>query len=140
MQRTIEQAKQLSAKLRALPHIQDEQRKISKQEEIRMLASEISTLIRERNWTIQQVAEYLTREGLEISSATLKNYLQRSKSSGKPSSKKKPTATKEASCTPTGANPTGMSIGERAAAALPSAQSDHRTAQAAIMRPDRTTI
>lgn len=80
MHRTIEQATLLSAKLKALPHIENERRKISKQEEIKLLASDISTLTQERNWTIHQVAEYLTGEGLEIAAPTLKSYLQRSKS------------------------------------------------------------
>lgn len=78
MRRTIEQAEQLAAKLRALPAVENKTREISKQEEVRLLAADILALIRERNWTIQQVAEYLTTEGLEIGAPTLKSYLQRS--------------------------------------------------------------
>ncbi|ENH6339042.1 protein mobC [Burkholderia vietnamiensis] len=90
MRRTIEQAEQLAAKLRALPAVENKTREISKQEEVRLLAADILALIRERNWTIQQVAEYLTTEGLEIGAPTLKSYLQRSKAtSKKPSGKRK---------------------------------------------------
>ena len=139
MVRTIAQAEALAEKLRALPAIENKNRPISKAEEIKLLAGEIAAL-QERNYSLQQIASFLTCEGLEISTATLKNYLQRSKASGKRTAKKKPaTAPKEAaSTTPQAA--TGQSLGERAAAALPPAQSDHRTAQAAITRPDRATI
>ncbi len=64
MRRTIEQVEQLAAKLRALPAVENKTREISKQEEVRLLAADIPALIRERNWTIQQVAAYLTTEGL----------------------------------------------------------------------------
>ncbi len=143
MARTIAQAEALAEKLRALPAIENKNRPISKAEEIKLLADEIAAL-QERNYSLQQIAEFLTGEGLEISTATLKNYLQRSKgskaTSKRPSKKKPAVAPKEApSATPQAT--AGQSIGERAAAALPPAKSDHhQTAQAAIMRPDRERI
>ena len=139
MVRTIAQAEALAEKLRALPAIENKNRPISKAEEIKLLAGEIAAL-QERNYSLQQIASFLTGEGLEISTATLKNYLQRSKATSKrPSKKKAATAPKEAP-SPTPQAATGQSLGERAAAALPHTQSDHRTAQAAITRPDRATI
>lgn len=140
MTRTIAQAEALAEKLRALPAIENKNRPISKAEEIKLLASEIAAL-QERNYSLQQIAEFLTGEGLEISTATLKNYLQRSKATSKRPSKKKPAAAPKEAPSPTPQATAGQSIGERAAAALPPAKSDHhQTAQAAIMRPDRERI
>ena len=83
MRRSVGQAEKLADKLRALPERDKSQRKISKQDEIRMLSSVIQELIHERHWTLQEIADYLTSEGLEIGVPTLKNYLYRSKSSPK---------------------------------------------------------
>ena len=113
---------------------------LTKAEEIKLLASEIAAL-QDRNYSLQQIAEFLTGEGLEISTATLKNYLQRSKATSKRPSKKKPAAAPKEAPSPTPQATAGQSIGERAAAALPPAKSDHhQTAQAAITRPDRERI
>ena len=140
MARTVAQAEALAEKLRALPAIENKNRPISKAEEIKLLASEIAAL-QERNYSLQQIAEFLTGEGLEISTATLKNYLQRSKATSKRPSKKKPAAAPKEAPSPTPQATAGQSIGERAAAALPPAKSDHhQTAQAAITRPDRERI
>ena len=140
MVRTIAQAEALAEKLRALPAIENKNRPISKAEEIKLLAGEIAAL-QERNYSLQQIASFLTGEGLEISTATLKNYLQRSKATSKRPPKKKPAAAPKEAPSPTPQATAGQSIGERAAAALPPAKSDHhQTAQAAIMRPDRERI
>ena len=140
MARTVAQAEALAEKLRALPAIENKNRPISKAEEIKLLANEIAAL-QERNYSLQQIAEFLTGEGLEISTATLKNYLQRSKATSKRPSKKKPAAAPKEAPSPTPQATAGQSIGERAAAALPPAKSDHhQTAQAAITRPDRERI
>ncbi len=140
MARTVAQAEALAEKLRALPAIENKNRPISKAEEIKLLADEIAAL-QERNYSLQQIAEFLTGEGLEISTATLKNYLQRSKATSKRPSKKKPAAAPKEAPSPTPQATAGQSIGERAAAALPPAKSDHhQTAQAAITRPDRERI
>lgn len=147
MRRTLEQAEQLAEKLRALPAVEDKTREISKQEEVRLLAADILALIRERNWTIQQVAEYLTAEGLEIGAPTLKSYLQRSKaSSKKPAGKRKtatisvvPDSTQNVSRASEGL-PSTPSIGERAAAALSQASSNTSSATAAITRRDRQQL
>ncbi len=139
MVRTIAQAEALAEKLRALPAIENKNRPISKAEEIKLLAGEIAAL-QERNYSLQQIASFLTGEGLEISTATLKNYLQRSKATSKRPPKKKPAAAPKEAASTTPQAATGQSLGERAAAALPPAQSEHRAAQAAITRPDRATI
>jgi hypothetical protein len=79
---TIEQVETLAAKLRTLPPIENKKRFVSKQESIKMLANEIDAL-RKRGYTLEQVAELLTADHLEIGTSTLKSYLQRSQSSSK---------------------------------------------------------
>lgn len=88
MARTLAHAEALAEKLRALPAIENKTRPISKAEEIKLLAGEIATL-QQRNYSLQQIAQFLTGEGLGISTATLKNYLQRSKAAGKRPTKKR---------------------------------------------------
>lgn len=133
MPRTIAQAEALAEILRALPAVENRNRVISKAEEVKILADEI-TALQSRNYTLQQIAEILTSDGLEIGTGTLKNYLQRSKSI-KRNSKKKTNSSLAVSTIPT-----GNSIGERAAASLPEQGDSHQLAQAAITRPDRTKI
>lgn len=121
MARTVAKTEALAEKLRALPPLENKNRPISKAEEIKLLATEIAAL-QERNYSLQQIAEFLTGDGLEISTATLKNYLQRSKTSAKRPAKKKPAAAPKEALSTTPQATTGQRIGVRAAAALPPAR------------------
>ena len=82
---TVEQVERIAEKLRSLPPIENKKRVVSKQESIKLLTSEIAGL-RERGYTLEQIAELLTADQLEIGAPTLKSYLQRAK----PSSKARP--------------------------------------------------
>ncbi len=143
---TVEQVERIAEKLRALPPIENKKRVVSKQESIKMLTSEIAGL-RERGYTLEQIAELLTADQLEIGAPTLKSYLQRTKpGSKKPSVKRKAAA----AGTPPGdsqqaqhasqSQPPAQTIGERAAAALPQTSGNNTSAVAAITRPDRPRI
>src|SRR5471030_2285897 len=79
---TIEQVEAIAARLRTLPPIENKKQVVSKQESIRMLTGEIAAL-RERGYTLEQVAELLTSNHLQIGAPTLKSYLQRSQSGSK---------------------------------------------------------
>lgn len=146
MEITVEQVERIAEKLRALPPIENKQRVVSKQESIKMLTAEIAGL-RQRGYTLEQIAELLTAEQLEIGAPTLKSYLQRSKPSSKKASVKRKAAAVGA--TP-GDNPQAQpanqsqqpaqTVGERAAAALPQASGNNTSAVAAITRPDRPRI
>ena len=142
---TVEQVERIAEKLRALPPIENKKRVVSKQESIKMLTSEIAGL-RERGYTLEQIAELLTADQLEIGAPTLKSYLQRTKpGSKKPSVKRKAAA----AGTPPGdgqqaqpasqSQPPAQTIGERAAA-LPQTSGNNTSAVAAITRPDRPRI
>ena len=74
---TIEQLDSIAAKLRALPPI-DQQRKVSKQAAVKRLTKEI-TALQKRGYTLEQIADALRGEGLEISTRLLSTYLQRAK-------------------------------------------------------------
>jgi hypothetical protein len=142
---TVEQVETIAAKLRALPPIENKKRVVSKQESIRMLTGEIAAL-RERGYTLEQVAELLTADHLEIGAPTLKSYLQRSQTGSKKATGKRKTA---AVCTPSSSSPQAkpadqdkppaQTIGERAAALVQS-PGNTTSAATAITRPDRSRI
>ena len=111
-----------------------------------MLTGEIAGL-RERGYTLEQIAELLTADQLEIGAPTLKSYLQRTKpSSKKPSGKRKaaavgtPTSDNPQAQPASQSQPPAQTIGERAAAALPTSTGNTTSAVAAITRPDRPRI
>jgi hypothetical protein len=81
MEYTLRMAEELAKKLRELPAIEASKRRMNKQGIIQHLATEIAEL-QQRGYTVQQVAESLCGFGLEITTPTLKSYLQRIK--GKP--------------------------------------------------------
>lgn len=78
MDYTLEIADRLAEKLRATPAKDPSQRRLDKQGVVRHLASEILAL-QQRGYTLEEVAESLRGHGLDITTPTLKNYLQRAK-------------------------------------------------------------
>jgi hypothetical protein len=79
MDYTLENANRLVEELRAIPPKGPAKRKLDKQGMVRILANELVAL-QQRGYTIEEVAESLRGRGLEITTPTLKNYLQRTKS------------------------------------------------------------
>jgi IS30 family transposase len=61
-----------------LPAIDDADRSVSKKEAVKLLSSAISQLQR-RKYSMQQIAEFLTKGGLPISAPSLKSYLSMSR-------------------------------------------------------------
>jgi hypothetical protein len=78
MEYTLESTQRLAEELRAIPPKDPAKRRLDKQEVVRELAQEIVAL-QQRGYTIEEVAESLRGRGLEITTPTLKNYLQRAK-------------------------------------------------------------
>jgi hypothetical protein len=95
MDYTVESANRLAAELRAIPPKNPAQRRLDKQGMVRLLAEEIIAL-QQRGYTIEDVAESLRGRGLDITTPTLKNYLQRAKGKAEKRSKGKPRATRPA--------------------------------------------
>ncbi len=75
---TIDKIESIAAKFRELPEIQNKEREVSKQEAVKMLSKEIVSL-QKRGYSIEQIAEMMRGEGLDIATPTLKNYIQRAK-------------------------------------------------------------
>jgi hypothetical protein len=78
MGHTVEDAERIAQSLRALPAIDSSKRTLTKQAMIKRLAREIASL-QQRGYSIEQVADSLRGNGLDISTPTLKSYLHRSK-------------------------------------------------------------
>jgi hypothetical protein len=92
MDYTLERAERMAEKLRAIPAKDPSQRRLDKQGMVRHLASEILAL-QQRGYTLEEVAESLRGDGLDITTPTLKNYLQRAKgAAGKSKRARRPSA------------------------------------------------
>lgn len=75
---TVEKIESISKKLSEMPPVDNKNKQVSKQEAVKMLAKEIRSL-QDRGYNLDQIAESLRGEGLEITTPTLKSYLQRTK-------------------------------------------------------------
>jgi len=74
---TTEQLDAIAAKLQKMPAVEKKQEH-NKQEAVKILKKEIVAL-QKRGYTLDQISEALRGEGFEISTPTLKSYLQRTK-------------------------------------------------------------
>jgi len=83
-----EKLEAIAAKLKTMPVIEKKKQEHSKQDAIKVLAKEIAVL-QKRGYTLDQIAETLRGEGLDITTPTLKSYLQRIKA-GKSKGQKEP--------------------------------------------------
>jgi len=78
---TTEQLEGIAAKLREMPPVEKKKQVHSKAEAVRFLGKEIAAL-QKRGYSLDQIAESLRGEGLDIATPTLKSYLQRAKKGG----------------------------------------------------------
>ena len=74
---TIEKIEEISQKLKSLPKIERE-RRITKREAVLRMKTVIARLQKD-GYTLEAVALKLTESGLQISAATLKSYLAKSR-------------------------------------------------------------
>lgn len=76
---TVEKVEKVADKLRSLPPApENKKREVSKQEAVKILADEITSL-QKRGYTIEQIAELMRGEGLDFATPSLRSYLQRAK-------------------------------------------------------------
>ena len=75
---TLERADELIRMLRDMPPLDASRRKLTKQGVVKHLADEI-TALQQRGYTLEQVVESLRGAAFDISTPTLKSYLQRAK-------------------------------------------------------------
>ena len=80
---TRAQIDQIAQKLKGMPAAPSASVNITKQEAVKLLAKEIASLQR-RGYTLEQIAESLKHEGLDLSTATLKVYLSRANAPKRP--------------------------------------------------------
>jgi hypothetical protein len=85
---TAAQVEEIASKLRELPTIEPPPKDLTKQEVVKMLAREIKSL-QKRGYSLEQIANSLKGEGLDISTPTLKSYLQKAKTPTKPKTTEK---------------------------------------------------
>jgi hypothetical protein len=78
---TPEKLDEIRTMLLALPARDPAERRLDKQTAIRHIVDEI-TALQQRGYTLEQVAGLLTDEGIEVTTPTLKNYLQRIRNAG----------------------------------------------------------
>jgi hypothetical protein len=82
MRLTRAQIVQIAERARRMPPAPAAEVNVTKQEAVRVLAPEIEGLKR-KGYTMAQIAESFSGEGLELSTATLKSYLSRAQASKK---------------------------------------------------------
>lgn len=85
---TNEKLEAIAAKLKNMPIIEKKKQEHSKQDAVKFLSKEIA-LLQKRGYTLDQIAETLRGEGFDITTPTLKSYLQRIKA-GKNKEQKEP--------------------------------------------------
>jgi DNA-binding transcriptional MerR regulator len=79
MSYTVEKVEKVAEKLRSLPPApENKKRQVSKQEAVKILADEITSL-QKRGYSIEQIAELMRGEGLDFATPSLRSYLQRAK-------------------------------------------------------------
>jgi hypothetical protein len=75
---TTDELEKIASKLKALPAIEKEKQKHSKQDAINYLRKEIIEL-QKKGYSLINISDTLKGEGIDISTPTLRNYLTRSK-------------------------------------------------------------
>ena len=78
---TVAQVEEIASKLRALPTIEPPPKDLTKSDVVKMLAKEIKSL-QKRGYSLEQISSSLKGEGLDISTPTLKSYMQKTKTPG----------------------------------------------------------
>jgi hypothetical protein len=90
MEYTVDQVDQVGAGLLALPPLDPSKRKLDKQAAVRRIKEQIAT-VQQRGYTLEQIAQSMTGLGIEITTPTLKSYLQRAKKAGGRGARRAPT-------------------------------------------------
>lgn len=74
----LDKIEALKAKMKEAPEVVKEKRQLSKQEAVKELKREIEGM-QKKGYTLEDIAKFLTDGGLQITTPTLKSYMQRSK-------------------------------------------------------------
>jgi hypothetical protein len=82
MSLTLEKVEQLREKMKSAPEVAPEKREVTKQEAVAALRAEIE-LMQKRGYTLDEIAKMISENGIELTTPTLKSYLQRAKAGKK---------------------------------------------------------
>jgi DNA-binding transcriptional MerR regulator len=74
----LDKIEALKAKMKEAPEVVKEKRQLSKQDAVKELKREIEGM-QKKGYTLEDIAKFLTDGGLQITTPTLKSYMQRSK-------------------------------------------------------------
>ena len=74
----LDKIEALKAKMKEAPEVVKEKRQLNKQEAIKELKREIEGM-QKKGYTLEEIAKFLTDGGLQITTPTLKSYMQRTK-------------------------------------------------------------
>lgn len=102
----------LRAKMKEAPEVAKEKRQVSKQEAIRELKRDIEAM-KKRGYTLEDIAKFLTDGGMQITTPTLKSYLQRTRAD-KPKAPKKAESFADAKTTKPAQQPAHTAAFEKA--------------------------
>ena len=139
MGKTVEDIEAIGAYLDSLPPKESKKRMVeNKSEAVALLQKNIEAM-RQRGYSLEDIATILSERGVEIASPTLKSYLQRSKGA-----KKKPTkSTTKPQAKPSQETASAQergSIAAKAAASLGASVDATPTSGTMTVRPDRAQI
>ncbi len=135
---TAAQVEEIASKLRELPAIEAPPKDLTKQEVVKMLAKEIKSL-QKRGYSLEQIASSLKGEGLDISTPTLKSYMQKAKTPTKP----KPTEKEVSKVSSTSStSPTPPEIGSSPApkVEIPGDNKKAHSKSGSVPRPDSVDL
>lgn len=93
---TPEQLESVAEKLRSMPAVEAKRKtaELSKQEAIKALSKDIRAM-EKRGYTLEMIAGILKDENISVSVPTLRNYLQRGRSTGAPRQTRRGTSAPE---------------------------------------------
>jgi glucan-binding YG repeat protein len=74
----LETLEAVREKMKSAPEVAKEKRTVSKQESIKELKREIEAM-QKKGYTLDDIAKFMTDGGIQITTPTLKSYLQRTK-------------------------------------------------------------
>ena len=74
---TMGHVETIAARLRDLPTQETQHRRVTKQEAVKLLQGPIRDMIDNRGYTLVQVAELLSKDGVVLSPAALRSYMSR---------------------------------------------------------------
>lgn len=139
MGKTVEDIEAIGAYLDSLPPKESKKRMVeNKSEAVALLQKNIEAM-RQRGYSLEDIAAILAERGVEIASPTLKSYLQRSKGA-----KKKPTKSTTKLPSKPSQEAAAMqqrgSIATKAAASLGASVDAAPTSGTMTVRPDRAQI